>query len=181
MPCIAVSSEYPVYQVDPAVAVPGYIQLLFRTDYFIKAINSMISGASGRKRVQPSQIENLEIPLPPLSIQKSIVKIWQNAQKEIITIRERTESHAQEIENKLLHAIGVRVLPPKPQKGAFSFRWKDWERWDTFFYRSDFVDLENQLLGIQSLPSENFLILYHVLGEKKIFLMEPLSILKFLL
>jgi restriction endonuclease S subunit len=26
------------------------------------------------------------------------------------------------------------------------------ERWDTFFYRSDFVDLESQLSGIQSLP-----------------------------
>lgn len=47
MPCIAVSSEYPVYEVIQNVALPRYIQLLFKTAYFRQAINSMISGASG--------------------------------------------------------------------------------------------------------------------------------------
>ena len=56
---VCVSSEYPVYAVDPAVAEAHYVKLLFRTDAFRRKINSMISGASGRKRVQPSDLELL--------------------------------------------------------------------------------------------------------------------------
>ena len=52
---VTVSSEYPVYRLKPERAVPEYIKLLFRTGFFRLAINSMISGTSGRKRVQPSQ------------------------------------------------------------------------------------------------------------------------------
>jgi restriction endonuclease S subunit len=79
---VAVSSEYPVYRIDLEKAYPEYIQLLFRTSFFRQAINGMISGASGRKRVQPSQLEALEVPLPPLNIQESILKEWQKAQED---------------------------------------------------------------------------------------------------
>ena len=50
---VCVSTEYPVYSVDPTVADARYVQLAFRTDVFRRKINSMISGASGRKRVPP--------------------------------------------------------------------------------------------------------------------------------
>jgi type I restriction enzyme S subunit len=83
MPRVAVSSEYPVYKASPDIALPSYIKLLFRTNYLRRAINSMISGASGRKRVQPEQIEAIKVPLPPLTIQRAIVKQWEEAQKEI--------------------------------------------------------------------------------------------------
>jgi type I restriction enzyme S subunit len=82
MPCIVVSSEYPVYEVLSTVAIPRYIKLVFRTRHFRQAINSMISGASGRKRVQPSQIESMEIPIPSLPVQQAIVDRWQQAQAE---------------------------------------------------------------------------------------------------
>ena len=61
---ICVSSEYPVYAVDPNVAEARYVKLVFRTDAFRRKINSMISGASGRKRVQPSDLEAVAVPLP---------------------------------------------------------------------------------------------------------------------
>ena len=80
---VAASSEYPLYEVTPDVALPFYIQLLFRTSYFRRTINSMVSGASGRKRVQPEQIEAIRVPLPPLPIQHAILKKWNKAQREI--------------------------------------------------------------------------------------------------
>jgi type I restriction enzyme, S subunit len=85
---IAVTSEFPVYRVRNDVASPEYIQLLFKTENFRHRINGMISGASGRKRVQPEQLENLEVPLPPLETQHAIVRYYQQGQEEVRRLEE---------------------------------------------------------------------------------------------
>lgn len=58
LPDVAVTSEFPVYEVNKDVALPMYIKLLFRTELFRRTINSMISGASGRIRVIRSDIDH---------------------------------------------------------------------------------------------------------------------------
>ena len=80
MPRVAFSSEYPIYAVDAAVALPEYVKLLFRMSSFRERINSLISGASGRKRVEPSTLESIEVPLPPLVTQRAIVAHWRKSQ-----------------------------------------------------------------------------------------------------
>ena len=70
---ICVTSEFPVYAVDVRSAEPTFVKLLLRTAAFRRILNSMISGASGRKRIQPSQLEKVRVPIPPLSIQRPIV------------------------------------------------------------------------------------------------------------
>lgn len=41
------------------------------------------SGASGRKRIQPTQLEGVRVPIPPLPVQQAIVRHWQEARKRI--------------------------------------------------------------------------------------------------
>ncbi len=76
------TSEFPIYSVNIEKARPEYVKLLFRTAAFKKLLNSMISGASGRKRIQPSQLEGVKVPIPPLPIQQKIVAHWEVAQLE---------------------------------------------------------------------------------------------------
>ena len=78
---ICVTSEFPVYAVDEREADPVFIKLLFRTAAFRRVLNSMISGASGRKRIQPSQLEKVRVPIPPLEVQRRIVVHWQDAER----------------------------------------------------------------------------------------------------
>jgi type I restriction enzyme S subunit len=78
---VCVSSEYPVYTVDAKLAEARYVKLLFRTAAFRRKINSMISGASGRKRVQPSDLVEVQVPIPSLSVQRRIVAAWEAARK----------------------------------------------------------------------------------------------------
>ncbi len=80
LPCIAVSSEFPVYRVRPEVALPDYVKLLFRADAFRRQLNTLISGTSGRKRVQPSDLEEVAIPLPHRDVQRTIVAFLHKAQ-----------------------------------------------------------------------------------------------------
>lgn len=83
--CMCVTSEFPVYSVDFQEADSGYVKLLFQTTAFKKLLNSMISGASGRKRIQPTQLEWVKVPIPPLSIQQNIVAHWNVAQQERVS------------------------------------------------------------------------------------------------
>ncbi|MFZ5765657.1 MAG: hypothetical protein ACOY4H_08680 [Thermodesulfobacteriota bacterium] len=80
--CMCVTSEFPVYSVDFKKTDSGYVKLLFRTVAFKKLLNSMISGASGRKRIQPTQLEGVKVPIPLLPIQQKIVAHWEAAQLE---------------------------------------------------------------------------------------------------
>lgn len=79
---MCVTSEFPVYSVNTEKAHPEYVKLLFRTSAFKKLLNSMISGASGRKRIQPSQLQGVKVPIPALPVQLKIVAHWNAAQQE---------------------------------------------------------------------------------------------------
>ena len=83
--CICVTSEFPVYSVDVQKAEPAFVKLLFRTTVFKRILNSMISGASGRKRIQPSQLEKVRIPIPPLPVQREIIAHWHAAEQRSVS------------------------------------------------------------------------------------------------
>jgi type I restriction enzyme S subunit len=126
---VAASSEYPIYEVAPDVTLPFYIQLLFRTSYFRRAINSMVSGASGRKRVQPEQIEALRVPLPPLLIQHAILKRWDNAQREIAARQQQLSGLQEQIEADFLADLGLSSSARAALPNVFAVSWKDLSRW----------------------------------------------------
>jgi type I restriction enzyme S subunit len=130
---VCVTSEYPVYAVDPATAEARYVKLVFRTSAFRRKINGMISGASGRKRVQPTDLASVDVPLPPLSVQRAIVSAWEQAQTEIADTRQRIAELEDEIEADFLVALGL----PKPKHAMLpkvvAARWKDLERWSVMF------------------------------------------------
>jgi hypothetical protein len=147
---VCVSSEYPVYTVDQNLAEAEYVKLVFRTDAFRRKINSMISGASGRKRVQPADLVEVQVPLPPLAIQRKIVAAWDAARKDAAATAEKIARLERDIETQFLNAIGIRVEPPRPVQGPLVMQWSEFERWDLFYYRHDFLSLEKCLDSIKT-------------------------------
>ena len=129
IPLVAVTSEFPIYRIRDDAALSEYITLLFRTAFFRRTINGMISGASGRKRVQPSELEAVNIPLPALDTQRAIVKKWHDAQATITA----AEAEAKRIERQaavdFLDALGLSVYEEAKPHKAFAANWADFERW----------------------------------------------------
>jgi len=127
---VAVTSEYPIYAVRPDIADAAYIKLLFRTDVFRRKINSLISGASGRKRVQPGDLEALIVPLPPLPQQRTIVAAFDRARRRAEELRAQADALDAAAEADFLKALGLtppaQTTPPK----AFAVRWSELQtRW----------------------------------------------------
>ena len=95
------TSEFPVYSVDEGRVVPEYVKLLFRTSSFKRILNSMISGASGRKRIQPTQLEGVKVPVPPLSVQHKISNFWAEVQDEYLAAKNSLDDLVRDL-NRLL-------------------------------------------------------------------------------
>lgn len=102
LPRVVFSSEYPIYEVAGSVALPDYVKLLFRMESFRERINSLISGASGRKRVEPSTLESIEVPLPSLATQQAIVDHAQKAANATKAIKEHQARLSGELNEWLL-------------------------------------------------------------------------------
>ena len=130
---VCVSSEYPVYSVDPQIAEAPYVKLLFRTDVFRRKINSMISGASGRKRVQPSALESVEIPLPPLSVQRKMVAAWEVATQYAAQAAAKIEQLEHDTETRFLADLDLKPRKKATLPKAFAGRWSELERWSVMF------------------------------------------------
>lgn len=129
LPVVAVTSEFPVYEVRTDIALPMYIKLLFRTEFFRRTINSMISGASGRKRVQPTQLVDVQIPLPPLSTQQTIVGLWQQAQTEIASTAKFASEIEQNAAKEFVKGLGLTIPLTLTTHKVFALRWAELDRW----------------------------------------------------
>ena len=126
--CMCVTSEFPVYSVDFQKTDSGYVKLLFRTVTFKKLLNSMISGASGRKRIQPTQLEGVKVPIPPLPIQQKIVTHWEAAQTSVQHNHEAISRSKLEAFDQFRRVLGIKasnVVRPK----LFVAKWREVERW----------------------------------------------------
>lgn len=145
-----VSNEFPQFILDAARIIPEYLYLFCIRETTIHAVNAASTGSSAvsRNRFKEEEFLSFEISLPPLAEQKAIVARWRKAQDDIASAKARVAAITLELEHGLLNKIGLEIEPPTPQRGAFALYWGDLERWDTFFYRKDFVALKHSLARI---------------------------------
>lgn len=69
------SHRFMTYTVDPDAAVTDYLRYFFLSDYGMPLINDVSPGGAGRNRTLGIRaFEDLSIPLPPISVQRLIVR-----------------------------------------------------------------------------------------------------------
>ena len=67
------SSEFHVFRADESRIISAFMFTYLNQPFVRKAAESNMTGASGHRRVPISFYENLDIPCPPLAIQKKVV------------------------------------------------------------------------------------------------------------
>lgn len=183
MPRAAVSSEYPVYGIRLDVALPQYVKLLFRTDAFRRHINSLISGASGRKRVQPSDLEEIEAPLPDPSVQRLIVDYWQEAQRGVDAARDGLSEPVRSLNERLIEVYRSTCARDVIHSRCFVLDFKDLVAWDvksgraasfriacpSFRPMGDFVEEATELVRPAAEPNKDWPV-YGVNNKEGVFL-----------
>ena len=69
------STEYIVLRAIPQKMVPEFVFYFVISDWFRKRAIALMTGSSGRQRIQTDKLINLEVAMPDLETQKKIVKI----------------------------------------------------------------------------------------------------------
>ncbi|WP_169734389.1 restriction endonuclease subunit S [Desulfocurvus vexinensis] len=90
----------------------------------------MISGASGRKRIQPTQLEGVKIPIPPLPIQQKIVTHWEAAQTEANTLLVQADQLPDELEKQVLGAVRLKKKKRIAMPKVMVTNWAELTKWN---------------------------------------------------
>jgi len=75
-----VSNEFPVYDLDSSRVLPEWLLLYFQVEYTLKRIEAEVTGVDrgsikSRRRWKEEQFEAFVIDLPPIPVQREIVRI----------------------------------------------------------------------------------------------------------
>lgn len=133
-PC-AWTSEYPIYKVDQRVADAAYLKLVIRSEVFQAKVNALISGASGRKRVEPLVIEALEVPIPPLSAQHATVAHWQAGIARAAELEAQAQAKVAAAQRSFVEALGIAAGASLAVPKAFALANDQLERWSISFIK----------------------------------------------
>jgi len=142
-----VSNEFPRYKVNSEELLPEFLYLFCLTKKMQKEIlrRSVGSSAVSRNRLKEEIFESIEIVLPPISIQKKIVSDWRTSVKNIKKIERDIASSQINMERTFLKHINLAIAEPNLRKGAFAVKWDELNRWDTFYFREDFIQLNKEI------------------------------------
>lgn len=126
---VVVTSEYPIHVPDTKQVDPRYLALLLRSPNFLHLLKSAASGTSGRKRVDADNFGELQIPLPDLSEQTTLLNSFEKASKSATAI----EANARGVESQSIRefeaALGLIPLPDLPHRLLQIAHFRDMNRW----------------------------------------------------
>jgi len=154
---VAFTSEFPIYEVDTGKINSLYLQLILKTSRFNQLINSLVSGSSGRKRVNPEGLEGLKIPLPSLVEQKKIVDSWVKSEEKVAELLQNSLAQINACDDIFFSHFHIEQKEFERSK-IFSARFKALVRWDAGFFAQNkdsllsdiFVPLSNAISELQT-------------------------------
>lgn len=154
-----VTGDFPVFDVDKEKLNPLYLQLLSSTKPFIRFAQSCSRGTTNRQRIDIKHFLDMQIPLPFLEEQNSIVSAYNNS----LTLANQYERQATVEENNIqqyiLQQLGIRnsntINTPNNIGKQYSYlrfyHLKDISRWDCYNQKSNFQSLLYQTTTLSNL------------------------------
>lgn len=94
-----------------------------------------------RETYKTDEILSLQIPLPPLEIQKQIVAKIESIKAQIKALQEEEKRLKDEIEAYIYIALGLEKKQEAKRQKVFIVRFKDLDRWDTRHNQSIAINL----------------------------------------
>lgn len=128
---IAVSAEYPVYNVKTELALSDYILLVLRSGSFRSLLTGLSHGGSTKTRIHPREFERLIVPLPHPDIQRTIVDFWHAAETVVQSAQQKLDEPVNALNMRLLELYRKESSQDVINSRFFALDFKDLEAWDT--------------------------------------------------
>jgi type I restriction enzyme S subunit len=126
-----VSNEFPQFVVDPERVVPNYLYLYCMTSKVMDAVNRASAGSAAvsRNRLKESAFLDIDFLLPPLDVQRAIVRKWRDARAAIDEAQAFADKIEKDAAREFLHGLGLAAPDEAKPRKAFALRWNEMNRW----------------------------------------------------
>lgn len=132
---IAVSAEYPVYEVDHDQLDGQYLELVVRSRPFLEYLDGLAHGGGTKTRIPPEVFGSVRVPIPPIGTQRAIVATWAGARAEAEAIRQRAAAAERQTEDDFLNSLGLTRPKLVGRPKAFAVQWSELGRWGVEYNR----------------------------------------------
>ena len=112
----AVSSEYPVFKIDTTRILGDYLVMIIQSNAFKSILNNKATGIS-KARVKPIEFLETEIPIPSLSIQKELLRKYNDRIQEAESIEQKVSQIELGIEGFFIDTLGATTQQNKKEQG----------------------------------------------------------------
>jgi restriction endonuclease S subunit len=130
---IAVSPEYPVYEVERSRALPRYLKIVLRSQVFRRYLEGRSHGGSSKTRIRVDDVESVFVPLPSLAYQQAIVEMDDAAARAEGEASHRLAQTRVDIETKLNSPLGAEPRSARAGLAAFGVFVGRLDRWGVGF------------------------------------------------
>lgn len=182
-PRIAVSPEYPVFQINTDKALPAYLLLVLRSKAFQNLLTGLSHGGSTKTRIHPRELERLAIPLPSIPTQRAIVDFWHEHIRAVDASREKLLDPVQSLNGRLIEIYRRMCARDVIHSRCFVVDFKDLAAWDvksgraasfriacpSFRPMGDFVEEATELVRPTAEPNKEWPV-YGVNNKDGVFL-----------
>lgn len=179
---LAVSTEYPVYSIKSNVDTK-YLELVLRTKPFLTLLDGLAHGGSTKTRIPPEDFERLEIPLPPLDIQRAIVTRWQEGQSKVLEASRSLKKISEDLNEWLYSHYHTNTTIDVIKSRVMVVNWAELTGWDMksaraaafrsanqdFLPLSDFAEEATELVRTYNEPEKDWAV-YGVNNREGVFL-----------
>lgn len=114
------STEFHVIRAG-AKAIPGFLWAILSMPRLLYAAQGAFTGSSGHQRVPASFLEQLEIPVPPLDVQRRLVAELDVARAERDRALAEAETLPTRLDNEISALLGM-TLPSKNERKTYAIR-----------------------------------------------------------
>ncbi len=101
---IAASSLH-IIRINDVTVLPKYVSLYFNSIEGQKVITRIVSGGSYIQNILIRDLSDLEIPIPPIHIQKSIIALHEN-----LVLQEKILAQKHEIKKNIINATFINLI-----------------------------------------------------------------------
>jgi type I restriction enzyme, S subunit len=163
------STEFPLFEPDRTRLNPRWMHWITKAPWFWNACDEHAKGTSGKNRIKPDQFLGIEIPLPPLEVQQSIVARIDTVQQKLQAADELRAS----IDKDIASLLAVRF-----QQTLTHAKWLPMSDVAPIVRRDVTVDHQSSYaeLGIRSFGKGTFhkpTLSGLELGDKRVYRIEP--------
>ena len=140
-----VTPDFLPYDINTDIINPQYLVLISTTKEFSLFCQNSSSGTTNRQRIEEAKFLNIEIPLPSLEEQNTLVKSYNDRINKATKEEIKAKDLEAQVEHYLLNTLGVNITEIKNKAGLSFVEFKNIIRWDVYNLKnentSEFYDI----------------------------------------